>query len=99
MVIHFIFLDLRKAYDALDRKRCIDILVGYGVGPSTLFILQTYWVQLQMAEKAGRHYGTVFQSHCGITQGEPLSPMICNMVIDAVIQHWVTVVGVPQEVS
>ena len=39
----------------------------------------------------------VFQSHRGVTQGYPLSPTIFNVVIDSVIQQWVTVVGVPQE--
>ena len=43
MVLHSIFLDLRKAYNALDRDRCLDILAGYGVGPSTLNILWKYW--------------------------------------------------------
>ena len=32
-VLYMIFLDLHKAYDALDRSRCLDILEGYGVGP------------------------------------------------------------------
>ena len=32
-VIHTILLDLQKAYNALDKSRCLDILEGYGVGP------------------------------------------------------------------
>ena len=32
-VLYVILLDLHKAYDALDRPRCLDILEGYGVGP------------------------------------------------------------------
>ena len=32
-VLYMIFLDLHKAYDALDRYRCLEILEGYGVGP------------------------------------------------------------------
>ena len=32
-VLYVIFLDLHKAYDALDRSRCLEILEGYGVGP------------------------------------------------------------------
>ena len=52
-VLHAIFLDLPKAYNALDRDRCLDILVGYGVGPRTLRILRTYWFQIQMATNVG----------------------------------------------
>ena len=32
-VLYVIFLDLTKAYDALDRSRSLDILEEYGVGP------------------------------------------------------------------
>ena len=32
-VLYMIFLDLHKAYDALDMSRCLKILEGYGVGP------------------------------------------------------------------
>ena len=40
-VLHFIFLNLRKAYNAMYRDCCLDILAGYGVGPRTLHILRT----------------------------------------------------------
>ena len=32
-VFYVIFLDLHKAYDALDRSRCLEILEGYGIVP------------------------------------------------------------------
>ena len=38
-VLHVIFLDLHKAYYALDRSRCLGILEGYGVGPRALCLL------------------------------------------------------------
>ena len=62
-VLHYIFLDLCKAYNALDREICLDILAGYGVGLRTLHILRTYWVWLQRTAKAGVHYGPVLQSY------------------------------------
>ena len=98
-VLRSIFLDLRKSYHALDRDRCLDILTGYGVGTSTLRILQIYWVELQMAEKVGGHYGSIFQIHRGVTQGDPLLPTIFNVVVDTVIRYWVTVLGGAREVA
>ena len=59
-VFHAIFLDLSKAYDALDRERCLDILVGYGVGPRTIRILRKLYARLQMAAKSEGHYGSAY---------------------------------------
>ena len=41
--LHFIFLDLRKAYDTVDRERLLEILEGYGVGPNVLGLVKFYW--------------------------------------------------------
>ena len=38
-VLHAIFLDLHKAYDVLERSRCLGILKGYGVGIRSLRLL------------------------------------------------------------
>ena len=59
-VLHAILLDLHKAYNDLDRDRCIDILSGYGVDIRMLRILWTYWVWFHMAAKVGIHYGPIF---------------------------------------
>ena len=63
------------------------------MGPRTLYILRTYWDRLQMTEKAGGHYRHVLHSHRGATQRYPLSPTIFNVVFDAVIWYWVTLLG------
>ena len=36
------------------------------------------------------YYGEAFKGARGMTQGEPLSPTIFNVVVDAVVRHWVT---------
>ena len=73
-VLYVIFLDLHKAYDALDRSRCLEILEGYGVGPRARRLLQTYWRRLTMVARAGGYYGTAFQGMRGVTQRDPLPP-------------------------
>ena len=44
-----------------------------------------------MAERTGGYYGAAFKGDEGLTQGEPLSTTIFNVVVDAVVQHWVAV--------
>ena len=85
-VIYVIFLDLTKVYDALDRSRCLDILEGYGVGPNARRLLTTYWRCLPMVARAGGYYSTAFKGEIGIMQGNPLSPTIFNVVVDAVFR-------------
>ena len=43
-----------------------------------------------MVARAGVYCGTAFQGVRGATQGKPLSPTIFNVVVDAVVSHWVT---------
>ena len=88
-VLYVIFLDLTKAYNALDRSRCLEILEGYGVGPNARRLLKTYWRHLTMVVRAGGYCGTAFKGERGVTQGDPLSSTIFNVVVDAVVRHWV----------
>ena len=41
-----------------------------------------------MVARAGRYYGKGFKGEIGVTQGDPLSPTIFNVVVDAVVRHW-----------
>ena len=44
-----------------------------------------------MVVKAGGYYGSAFQGFRGVTQEDPLPPTILNVVVDAVVRHWVEV--------
>ena len=85
-----IFLDLHKVYDALDRSRCLEIMEGCGVGPRACRLLRAYWGEMTMVARAGGYYGEEFKGAWGMTQGDPLSPTIFNVVVDVVVHHWVT---------
>ena len=85
-----IFLDLHKVYYALDRSRCLEILEGYGVGPRARQLLKTYWWEMAMVARAIGYYRDAFKGDQGVTQGDPLSPTIFNVEVDAVFRHWVT---------
>ena len=44
-----------------------------------------------MVAKAGGYYRAAFKETRGLTQGDPLSSTIFNMVVDVVVRHWFTV--------
>ncbi len=86
--LYQIYLDLRKAYDALDRGQCLEILVGYSVGPNLLRLQKNFWDNAKMVCCAGGNYGLPFEAHRGVTQGRPLSSLMFNVCVDCVIREW-----------
>ncbi len=61
--LYQIYLDLRKAYDALDWGQCLGILAGYGVGPNLLRLQEEFWDNAKMVCRAGGNYGEPFGAY------------------------------------
>ena len=83
-----IFLNLRKVYDISDRDICPEILEGYGVVPRACHVLHAFWYRHKMVARVGGNYGAVFQGFLGMTQGDPLSPISFNMMVDVEVSQW-----------
>ena len=58
----------------------------------TEYLLCHYWEHLTMVDRSGQYYAALFKGYYRVTQGDPTYPTILNMLADAVIRHWVTVV-------
>jgi hypothetical protein len=86
--LYQIYLDLKKAYDALDREQTLDILAAYGVGPTMLALQKYFWDTAKLVCRAGGSYGEAFSAERGVTQGGPLSSLMFNVCVDAVIREW-----------
>ena len=56
-----VFLDLKKAYDTLDRRRALLILEGYGVGENIRRILEGVWDMDTMVPKQAGFFWQIFQ--------------------------------------
>ena len=86
--LYQIYVDLKKAYDALDRERTLDILAAYGVGPRMLALQKHFWDTAKLVCRAGGNYGEPFSAERGVTQGGPLSSLMFNVCVDAVVREW-----------
>ena len=86
--LHMIFLDLKKAYDTLDRDRTMKILEGYGIGENVRWIIQMIWQGDTMVPKQAGFFGRPFRATRGVRQGDIVSPFIFNIVCDAIIREW-----------
>lgn len=86
--LYMIFLDLKKAYDTLDRSQAMRILEGYGVGPNLRRIISKVWEGDTMVPRQSGYFGKPFRAHRGVRQGDIMSPLIFNIMVDAVVRHW-----------
>ncbi|KAL9178451.1 hypothetical protein ACHAXT_003781 [Thalassiosira profunda] len=88
---YWIFLDLRKALDAMDRGRCLEILEGYGVGAQHMRrLIKCFRYNALLVCRASGVYGKPFRAGRGVTQGGPLSPKLFNILMDAIVREWLT---------
>jgi hypothetical protein len=86
--LYMVFIDLKKAYDTLDREQALRILKGYGVGPAICNIISLIWAGDRMVPRQAGYYGRAFRASRGVRQGDIMSPVIFNIMVDAVIRHW-----------
>ena len=86
--LFMIFIDLKKAYDTLDRSAALRVLKGYGVGPNILRILASTWENDTMVPRQSGYFGRSFHAERGVRQGDIISPLIFNVMVDVVVRHW-----------
>jgi hypothetical protein len=85
--LYQIYLDLKKAYDTLDRTRCLAILAGYGVKPNLLCLQNN-------SETRGRWY-VMLEATLGnpslpvgvLCRRGALSSLMFNVCVDAVVRE------------
>ena len=53
-------------------------------------ILHAYWDRLHIVARAGRYYRALFQGFWWVTQEDPLPSTILNLLVDAVVRHWIS---------
>jgi hypothetical protein len=79
---------MKKAYNALDREQMLKILVAYGVKPRMLRLQKHFWDTAKLVCRAGGNYGEPFNAKRGITQGGPISSLVFDVCVYAIVREW-----------
>ena len=77
--LFFAFIDFKKAYDSIDRKRLIEVLIEFNINPHVINIL----VQMYEGVKTTILLGKLKETNnimCGIRQGCCISTLLFKMV-------------------
>ena len=71
--------------------------MGYGLGPNLDRLLNNYWKWQRIFPKPGKFLGTEFGTRIEVTQGDPTSPMVFNIVVNVVVRAVLEVLCIPHE--
>ncbi len=86
--LYQIYVDLKKVYNVLDREQPLKILAAYGVGPRMLRLWKYFWDTAELVCCARGNYGEPFNAKRRVTQGGPLSSLMFNVCVDAIVREW-----------
>lgn len=85
--LYGIFLDLKKAYNAIDRERCLKIFEDSKAGSKCIRLLRVFWDIAELVYRA-----SVLRSGLqGLERGDSrgaLSTTIFNLMVHAVVRQW-----------
>ncbi|KAL1447571.1 hypothetical protein WDU94_012383, partial [Cyamophila willieti] len=82
--LHLIFLDCIKAYDSVHRETLLNILREFEI-PNKLINLISMCTSETFAKiKTPTMISEPFQIHSGLRQGDPLSPVLFNLVLEKI---------------
>ena len=81
------FIDFKKAYDTVNRKKLLDTLHNIGVGSKFAENIRAIYDKVQYTIKVKGKVMDPLTSNLGLKQGCPLSPLLFNIYINDIAKY------------
>jgi len=82
------FVDFRKAYDSIDRQSLFQLLEEKGLDHKTRRLIEQTLTNTKSKVKFMGEISHPFDINTGVRQGDRLSPLLFNIVLDKVMKEW-----------
>ena len=85
--VYVAFVDLKKAFDRVNRSILWEILEKYGLQGRLLDMLKAIYLNVQCCVKCNNTVGTMFKCSCGLKQGCKMSPILFSLLVNYVAKY------------
>uniref|UniRef100_A0A8D8RIQ9 Craniofacial development protein 2 n=2 Tax=Cacopsylla melanoneura TaxID=428564 RepID=A0A8D8RIQ9_9HEMI len=82
------FVDFKKAYDSVDRDTLLNTLEEFGVDTKTIALIKQTLTDTESKVKFSGILSKAFKIKTGLRQGDGISPILFNCVLEKVIREW-----------
>ncbi|KAJ4434206.1 hypothetical protein ANN_22754 [Periplaneta americana] len=84
--VHQLFIDFKKAYDSVKREVLYNILIEFGILNKLVRLIKMCLSETYSRVRIGQFLSDAFSIHCGLKQGDALSPLLFNFALEYAIR-------------
>ena len=85
--VSFCFIDIRSAFDSVDREMMYNTMKNYGLPQKVVNVIRNSYEGFKCCIKAEGEKGQMFDVKTGVRQGDVWSPILFGLVINYVLAN------------
>jgi len=85
--VHQLFINFRKAYDAVRREVLYNILIEFGISMKLAKLIKMCLIETYSRVQVGKNLSDMFPIRNGLKQRDALTPLLFNLALECAIRR------------